>query len=52
MMRLGIEPGKSLDFASLDPVVRNAMESGPAEAPKLMQWKVPTLARVRSTAGR
>jgi hypothetical protein len=46
MRRIGIEPGKRLNFASLDPTARKAMEAAPAEAQKLMSWKVPTLARV------
>jgi hypothetical protein len=46
MRRLGIEPGKSLDFAKLDPSVKAALERAPAEAQKLMAWKIPTLARV------
>ncbi|WZP00796.1 DUF1254 domain-containing protein [Isosphaeraceae bacterium EP7] len=46
MTRIGIEPGKSFDFAKLDPVIRKALESAPEEAQRLMAWKVPTLARV------
>lgn len=46
MKRIGIEPGRSFDIASLDPAVQQALESAPAEAQKLMAWKVPTLARV------
>jgi hypothetical protein len=46
MRRIGIEPGKSLDVAKLDPTVRAALVRAPAEAQKLMAWKVPTLARV------
>jgi phosphoglycolate phosphatase-like HAD superfamily hydrolase len=46
MKRLGIEPGKPLDAANLDPVVRAALEAAPAEGLKLMQSKLPTLARV------
>jgi hypothetical protein len=44
--RIGIEPGKSFDFDKLDPAVKRALESAPEEAQKLMQWKIPTLARV------
>src|SRR5262249_11496074 len=44
--RLGIEPGKSLDFAKLDPAVQKAMSAAPEEAQQLMKWKVATLARV------
>lgn len=46
MKRIGIEPGKSFDIASLDPVVQNALATAPNDAQKLMAWKVPTLARV------
>jgi hypothetical protein len=46
MKRIGIEPGKSLDFAKLDPAVQKALTSAPADAQKLMKWKLPTLARV------
>jgi len=46
MKRLGLEAGKSLDYASLDPVVRQALESSVDEAQKLMQWKVASLARI------
>ena len=43
----GIEPGiKSLTSDKLDPAVKRALESVPGEAQKLMQWKIPTLARV------
>jgi len=44
--RIGIEQGKSFDIDKVNPVVRKALESVPAEAQKLMQWKVPTLAKV------
>jgi hypothetical protein len=46
MKRIGIEPGKSFDFDKLDPTVKRALESAPQEAQKVMQWKIPTLARV------
>lgn len=46
MKRIGIEPGKSFDIARVDPAVRKAIESAPEAARKLMEWKVPTLARV------
>ncbi|MBR1126005.1 DUF1254 domain-containing protein [Bradyrhizobium lablabi] len=46
MKRIGIEPGKSLDVARLDPAVQRALKAAPEEAQKLMAWKVPTLARV------
>jgi hypothetical protein len=46
MKRIGIEPGKSLDMSKLDPVVRKALEDAPAAGQQLMEWKVPTMARV------
>jgi hypothetical protein len=46
MRRIGLEPGRSFDPDTLDPVVRKALDSVPAEAQRLMKWKVPTLARV------
>ena len=46
MKLIGIEPGKSFAFDKLDPVVQNALATVPAEAQKLMKWKIATLARV------
>jgi hypothetical protein len=46
MKRIGIEPGKSLDLSKLDPMVRKALDDAPAAGRQLMQWKVPTIARV------
>lgn len=46
MKQIGIEPGKSFAFAELDPAIQNAIEGAPADAQKLMQWKVASLARV------
>jgi hypothetical protein len=46
MKEIGIEVGKSFDFDKLDPTVKQALETVPAEAQALMKWKVPTLARV------
>jgi hypothetical protein len=46
MKRIGIEPGKSFDFAKADPLVKKAVEDAPAHARRLMEWKLPTLARV------
>src|SRR6202035_4179840 len=46
MKLIGIEPGKSFDFDKLDPAVKRALESAPEAAQQLMQWKIPTLARV------
>jgi hypothetical protein len=46
MKRIGIEPGKSFDIATISPAVRSALEAAPAMAQKLMEWKAPTMARV------
>lgn len=46
MKKIGIEPGKSFDFNKLDPALKQALETVPAEAQALMTWKVATLARV------
>ncbi len=46
MKRIGIEPGKSFDIDKIDPAVKKGLESVPQDAQKLMEWKVPTLARV------
>jgi len=46
MKRIGIEPGSSFDFEELDPVVQRALTNAPADAQKLMTWKVATLARI------
>ena len=46
MKRIGIESGKSFDITSLDPAVQQALATAPEDAQKLMEWKVPTLARV------
>ncbi|GLR86223.1 DUF1254 domain-containing protein [Bradyrhizobium iriomotense] len=46
MKRIGLEQGKSFDITKVDATVRKAVEDAPAQAQKLMAWKVPTLARV------
>jgi hypothetical protein len=46
MKRIGFEPGKSFDIATLDPAVKKGIESAPEDARILMEWKMPTLARV------
>jgi hypothetical protein len=46
MKRIGIEPGKSFDIEKVSPAVRKALEGAPEAGRKLMEWKVPTLARV------
>jgi len=46
MRRIGIEPGKSFEPDKLDPAVRKALATAPADGQQLMKWKVPTLARI------
>ena len=46
MKRIGIEPGKTFDVTKLDGATRKAIDDAPAAAQKLMEWKIPTLARV------
>ena len=46
MARIGLEPGKRFDISKVDATVRKAVEEAPAQAQKLIAWKVPTLARV------
>ena len=46
LQRIGFQPGASFDLGKADPTVKQALESAPADAQKLMAWKVPTLARV------
>jgi hypothetical protein len=46
MKLIGIEPGKSFDISKVDAVTQQALEDAPAAAQQLMEWKLPTLARV------
>jgi hypothetical protein len=46
LQRIGFQPGASFDLGKADPTVKQALESAPSDAQKLMAWKVPTLARV------
>jgi hypothetical protein len=46
MKKIGIEPGRSFDIEKLSPAVRTALQAAPSTAQKLMEWKLPTLARV------
>ena len=46
LRRLGFEPGNSFDADKAAPAVRKAIENAPAAAQQLMEWKIPTLARV------
>jgi hypothetical protein len=44
MRQIGIEPGKDFDASKLDPAVAKALASAPADAQKLMAWKLASLA--------
>jgi hypothetical protein len=46
MRRLGIEPGKNFDIEKVSPTIKKALEAAPKAAQELMEWKIPTLARV------
>ena len=46
LKKIGIEPGTSFDPAKIDPRIRDALDKAPAEAQRLMAWKLPTMARV------
>src|SRR5207248_9544144 len=46
MKRIGIERGKSFDIEKASPAVKTVLEAVPSTAQKLMEWKLPTLARV------
>jgi hypothetical protein len=46
MKKIGIEPGKSFDIEKVDPAVKKGLKSVPEDAQKLMEWKLPTLAKV------
>lgn len=46
MKKIGIEPGKSFDIDTINPALKQALETVPAEAQALMKWKVATLARI------
>jgi hypothetical protein len=46
LKRVGFEAGKSFDLDATDPAVKKGLENAPEDAHALMQWKVPTLARV------
>jgi hypothetical protein len=46
LKRIGFEVGKTFDLDKADPVVKKALEAAPRAAQRLMEWKIPTLARV------
>ncbi|MBS0629422.1 MAG: DUF1254 domain-containing protein [Verrucomicrobia bacterium] len=45
LKRIGFERGKTFDMKSVSPSIRSGLEKAPASAQKLMEWKLPTLAR-------
>jgi hypothetical protein len=46
MKRIGIEPGQSFDIEKISPAARKGLEGAPEAAQKMMEWKLPTLARI------
>ncbi len=46
MKKLGIEPGKPFDISKVDPIIARALDRVPVDGQKLMDWKLPTIARV------
>lgn len=46
MRRIGLEPGKSFALDEAPPAVKQALETAPDDARKLMAWKIKSLASV------
>jgi hypothetical protein len=46
LKKIGIVPGQSFAFDKVDPAIQRALVSAREDAQKLMEWAVPTLARV------
>lgn len=46
LRRIGFEVGKSFDLEKQEPAVARALADAPRDAQKVMEWKLPTLARV------
>jgi hypothetical protein len=46
LKKIGIVPGQSFAFDRVDPAIQRALVSAREDAQKLMEWAVPTLARV------
>jgi hypothetical protein len=46
LKRIGFEAGKNYDSDKLDPAIGAALADVPAEAQKLMAWKMPNMARI------
>ena len=51
LSRAGFKIGESFDLDQADPAIKQAFASAPADAQKLMAWKMPTLARVANGWG-
>jgi hypothetical protein len=49
MRRIGFEPGKSFDLDKVEPVVKQALESVPEDAQRLMAWKIKSIAPVTNS---
>jgi hypothetical protein len=48
LKRIGFVAGQSFDLEKAAPAIKKGLEGAPAAAQKLMEWKIPTLARVVS----
>ena len=48
LKKIGIVPGQSFAFDRVDPAIQRALVSAREDAQKLMEWAVPTLARVEN----
>jgi hypothetical protein len=46
MKKLGIEPGKPFDITKVDRIIAKGLDTAPEAGQKLMDWKLPTMARV------
>jgi hypothetical protein len=46
MKKLGIEPGKPFDITKVDRIIAKGLDTAPEAGQKLMDWKLPTIARV------
>jgi hypothetical protein len=46
LRKIGIEPGKSFNFEKASPAIRNALVAAREDAQRLMEWKIPTIARI------
>jgi hypothetical protein len=46
MKKIGLEPGKPFDISKVDPIIARALDTVPEDGQKLMDWKLPTVARV------